>query len=370
MAKNLKNISVLIPDGETHVLLYVVNCLSLEKGVDIYVISSKKKGYMKYSRFIKKYIYYPETTTEDWIAHINSEVERHQIDIVLPIYYNGIKALLKNRNKLKYPDKLCDLPSLKNFSIAGNKGFLFLHLKKHNILCPDSLIVNQSHLPIVVNLSFPVIIKPVEDYGGGEGIAIVKTHEELINYFKANNFKCDTIIQEYIVGYDLCCNVLCKDGELIAHSIQKATVFRKGHLTPQIGFDFIENQDLIELTRNLMRSLNWSGIANVDLRFDEKNNVFKILEINTRFWLGTDASSIAGVNFPYLYCLSSLGQKPGSQQIIPMSYLSLEGLAKRFKKNPFFIFNLKYIFKYSPISFIIKDPLPIVFKALSVVKLQ
>ena len=71
---NTKEISILIPDGEIHVLLYVVNCFSLIKNVKLYVMSSDKNSHMKYSRFIEKFIYHPETSKEEWINHINDEV--------------------------------------------------------------------------------------------------------------------------------------------------------------------------------------------------------------------------------------------------------------------------------------------------------
>ena len=51
-----------------------------------------------------------------------------------------------------------------------------------------------------------MIIKPVE--GGGIGIEIVKKEEDILNYYKINKFNCDTIVQEFIEGYTLCCNVL------------------------------------------------------------------------------------------------------------------------------------------------------------------
>ncbi|GAA4935223.1 hypothetical protein GCM10023314_04450 [Algibacter agarivorans] len=56
-----KQISILIPDGEIHVIMYVVNCFSLIKNVKIYVMSSVKNNHMKYSRLIENFIYYPVT---------------------------------------------------------------------------------------------------------------------------------------------------------------------------------------------------------------------------------------------------------------------------------------------------------------------
>ncbi|MGB5420492.1 ATP-grasp domain-containing protein [Algibacter sp.] len=368
MKNNKNQISVLIPDGETHVILYIINCLSLVKDVKVYVMSSKKNDHMKYSRYIDTYIYYPESDCSNWISHINHLVEKHDIDIVLPIYEMSIKTIVENIHLIKYSDKLCDLPNIKNLNAAGNKDLLYLHLNEHNIPCPKSLIVKPDELPEIENLKFPLLIKPVFGGGGGKGIEIVETKDAVLNYYKTNKFTCKTIIQEFIEGYDLCCNVLCKDGELIAYSIQKGTLFRDGILTPQIGFDFIENEELIESTKKLMKSLNWSGVANIDWRYDETNKVFKVIEINTRFWLGTDASSIAGINYPYLYCLSSLGNEIELHKTESISYLSLEGLARSFKKNPFFIFRLKYIYNHSPVRFQLKDPLPIIYKLYAVFK--
>lgn len=359
-------ISILIPDGEIHVILYVINCFSLVKNVKVYVISSKKDDHMKYSRYIDQFIYHPKTNLDEWFNCINNAVEKYNIDLIMPIYEMAIKTIIENKNKIKALDKLCDLPSIESLNSARNKGLLYLHLKTHEIPCPHTLIIKPNTIPKVDDFNYPVVIKPVEGGGGGIGIEIAGNKPDVLNYFEIYNYSCDIIIQEFIEGYDLCFNVLCKNGALIAYSIQKGTVFRDGILTPQIGFDFIENSELIECTKKLIKSLNWSGVANIDWRYDEKNKVFKVIEINTRFWLGTDAASIAGVNFPYLYCLSSLGNEIELQKTESISYLSLEGLARRFKNNLFFIFRLSYIYNHSPIRFIIKDPLPVFYKVLFV----
>ncbi|SEQ47410.1 Predicted ATP-dependent carboligase, ATP-grasp superfamily [Hyunsoonleella jejuensis] len=360
-----RTIKVLIPDGEAHVLLYVVNCLSLKKHIKIYVMSSKEDGYMKYSRYIEKYIYQPEVSPKKWIKCINKTVDKHNIDLVMPIYEAGIAILAERINEINIPKKICGLPNAKNLHVARNKGLLYLHLKDWEIPCPRSIVVNSIETldAKTLNLNYPLIIKPVEGGGGGKGICIVENEEKFIRYCKNYNGAHGSIIQEYILGDDFCCNVLCKEGEIIAYSIQKATDFRSGELTPQIAFDFIENKELFENAKKLMKSLNYSGVANIDWRYDREQKKFKVIEINPRFWLGTDASLITGVNFPYLYCLSSLGYQTHYKTKVNISYLSLEGLVKRFKKNPFYTLNLSYIYQHSPIRFILRDPLPILYKA-------
>ena len=73
---------------------------------------------------------------------------------------------------------------------------------------------------------------------------------------------------------------------------------------------------------------------------------FKVIEINTRFWVSLDASLIAGVNFPYLYCLSSMESLFQKPQYNFVEYLNLKGLIKRIKQD------MKFVFKIIPIHII------------------
>jgi D-aspartate ligase len=364
-ANNNQNLSVLIPDGESHILIFIVNCLSLNKNVKIFVMSSEKASHMRYSRLIKKYSYYPKSSDLDWINNIDSEIKKHSINIILPIFEIGIKRIIENQKVLKNKNKLCFLPSLKDFNLARNKGLFYSHLVAHQLPCPKSIIVKPKMLPDFNNLRFPIIIKPVEGYGGGIGVEVLNSSEDVIMYYQKNFFECDTIIQSYINGFDICSNILCKNGHILAYSNQKGNLYGKGELSPQIGFDFVEDENLFKSTKKLMKSLNWSGVANIDWRYDQDDKQFKVIEINTRFWLNTEASAIAGVNFPYLYCLSSLNIKFKIQHANSMSYLNLKGLVYQIKKNPLLIFNIDYLFKNTPLSFALKDPIPMIYKYVS-----
>jgi len=359
----MKKISVLIPDGENLILEYVINCFAKTRDVKVYVMSNKKDNFIRFSRHVEKFLFLKKTdSTLDWINNIDEQIEKFNIDLILPVFEHGIKELIKNKSKLKHKSKLVPLPSLGNFNSARNKWLLYKHLNLYNFACPDSVIIPHNQLPNVRDFTFPVIAKTVEGHGGGKGVKFLKDQKDLLNYYKTISFSCDTIIQEYIAGYDICTNVLCKDGEILAFSIQKATLFEKGDFTYQIGFDFVKNENLMQITKNLMSSLNWSGVANIDWRYDTEEKQFKAIEINTRYWFNTDASAIAGVNFPYLNCLLGIGisfEEPNSNLI---SYLNLRGVLKTLKKRPLMIFNFSFLKNNTPLFFVLRDPLPIIYK--------
>ncbi len=366
MKKETKRISVLIPDGESHLLIYIINCFSLVKGVELYVMSNTKNNPMRFSRHIKTFLSHknPEYNLQ-WIQTINTYTETHKIDVILPIFETGIQKIIELKNSLKSPEKLCPLPSLNSFNTAQNKGLLYLHLKNNNIASPESIIIPKGSYPDNLNLNFPLVAKPVKDYGGGMGVAILRHHKDIKHYYTKRSFSSDTIIQNYINGYDICANVLCKEGDLIAYSIQRGNSFTNGELSPQSGFTFVNNKELLHVIKRLLKSLNWSGVANIDCRYDKNDKQFKVIEINTRFWANTDASAVAGVNYPYLNCLLGINQI----QYIPVTqlitYLNLKGLVHKLKTKPLFITNFKYILNNTPLKFAILDPLPMIYKYVS-----
>lgn len=359
-----QKISILIPDGDSHqTLLFVVNCLSAVKGLEIYVMSNKKNNPMCYSRYIKGFSFYKKTDSDlDWINNINKEIEKHSIDVVMPIYEIGIKKIIEFRCKILHDDKLGLLSSFPNFNIAKNKGLLAEHLKTNNIPGPKSIIVeSNSELDKVNSLNFPVIIKPTEGFGAGQGIEVFDTVKDFKHHFNSHNFNYINIVQEYIIGYDIDCSVLCKDGDILAFTIQKGNMIGKSQFTPQVGLSFLYEQELYNVVEKLIKSLDWSGVAHIDMRYDQNTKEFKVIEINTRFWMSLDASLIAGVNFPYLYCLSSLGKTFHKPQYRHIEYLNFEGLIKKIKQDLKFIFKLNFMLKNTPLKFALKDPVPITY---------
>jgi predicted ATP-grasp superfamily ATP-dependent carboligase len=73
------------------------------------------------------------------------------------------------------------------------------------------------------------------------------------------------------------------------------------------GVEFFRDDATIELIRKLMAALDWNGVANIDLRFDNANGRALILEVNPRFWGSLFGSLSVGVNFAELACRLALG---------------------------------------------------------------
>jgi D-aspartate ligase len=371
MEESNKTISVLIPDGEKAILSSILNCVSQIKNIRLYVMSTNKDNPLRYSRYVHHYLFFPQTSNElDWISNINKVTQEHEIDVIMPVWEQAIKAILKNKNQLKSPEKLVPLPSLQDFTIAGSKDLLADHLHRFGIpgarTIPLTLDLFEDKSKFILN--FPLLAKPLKS-GSGRGIVKFKDFETLAEYFKVNGLKEDYILQEFIKGEDYGCNLLCRDGEIMAYTIQKGNLWDSSKpYSAQIGLDFIYDEKLFQTVKKLMKSLNWNGITDIDLLYDPENDVFNIVEINPRFWATLTAALMAGINYPHLLILMAMNKDIEPQSYKHMPYVNLLGFKQHCKKNMAFIFKVDFIWKNTPLKFRIGDPVPNAIKYFSETK--
>ena len=352
-------LSVLIIDAEYGLTLDYMHCLTQVKNVKVYTICNEKNNNVKYSRYIEKFLFYPKTSSDvDVIKNINYEVKKNNIDLIVAISEYGIRFLIENKMLLNYPNKIVLLPELSYFDTANSKGLFAKHLQKFNIPAPKSILVQHFDSLDLENfkLNFPVLAKPIEGPGGGAGIILIKNINELKINFIDKKINSTYIIQEYIEGYDLGCNVLCKEGIIIEFTIQKGYLWNNKPFSYQIGLEFIYNEQVIILVKKLVKSLKWSGVANIDLRYDIKDDMLKVIEINPRYWGTLFGSYLSGVNFPYDHYMASINRKILDSKYRQIKYLTLQGFIKTLKNNIFIIFQIAFIWHNTPFKFIFLEP--------------
>ena len=354
-------LNVLIPDGDSTWALSVLQCLSHIEDYQLFVLSNEQRTATKYSKYTTYYKYYKRLDDASWLHIINAEVEANSISMILPIAEAEILFFISHKDEISNKAKIIALPMLKNFETAVNKFKLSQFCNDHKIPHPRSfLIASESEKDAILSkIHFPILIKPLSEKGG-DGIEKIETVANLPERLKP--VQSPIFVQEYIEGYDIDCSVLCRDGEILAHTVQKGNL--KGHheFAPQLGFDFIENDQVVEVARQVMSLLNWSGVAHLDLRFDKAANSYVLIEINARFWGSVDGSRCAGINFPHLAVQEAIGQSIERQIFSSISYMRLKGVLKYIKRHPLFLLNRKYRPTNSEIKSFLKDPLPTAYK--------
>ena len=355
----LKRKSIFIPDGDGNLLMTIVDCFSRKKGFHIHIMSAQKRLPMRYSRFVQGYTYFEDTAVDvELIKKINEVVREYDIDVILPITEIVIRRIIANKSLLLNPKRLCFLPELKSFDKARNKWALYKHMMEFAIPCPKTKLLEINIKEDY--LDFPLVVKPIIGLGGGWQITLIKTFKELEDYFNEHSSsEYNYILQEYIEGCDFSCNVICCNGEITAYTIQKSENQNSLGFGPQMEYRFVVNDRILNIASRLMKSLDWSGIACIDLRYDKQVDDYKILEINTRFWRSVIGSMYAGINFPVMLSnLTLVGNVTKVQDYKHIKFYDMKGYFQLIKKNPLKLLDLSTLKNNTYAIRFFRDPLP------------
>lgn len=315
--KNNKSFSVLIPDGESWLAYSVVNCLGRVPGVKISVLSRNACDPIRFSRYTSQYYYYPQQVNEDKLEAIKDIVTKQPIDIILPVDEDAIRLLSDHSEFCRSLTALALTPEVQAFDLVSNKWAFANWLQINHIPEPATVLyqAGRSFEEVVNAMTFPVLLKPAlqtETVGfGGRGIHLFQQKEALLAFCEQEELSKATIpyiLQPFIKGHDIVAYVLCRQGKIEAYTLQKSFLIDDNlSFSPSDGFDYIDHEEALAVLSDVVAKINWTGVANFDLRYDEQEKQIKVIEINPRFGGSNVGAFYAGVNFAYLTCLAGLG---------------------------------------------------------------
>lgn len=307
-----KQPSILIPDQcDTPLAYYVIRCLkqaNSEFKINVIVSSDQVPDgnawqiFYKYSRYVDNLIFAKnKISSQEYLNEVIQSIENAGIDIVFPASEGGFKFVSKYRNELSKFCRIVALPSHENLYTGYDKWSLYLSLKD-TVPVPKTVLLTE--IEQFSQSNYPLLLKPI-DGAGGKNIQKLDTWSKEIQTI-LNNPNEVYIVQEYIDGYDIDCNVLCQNGQVVAYTIQQPLGVEEG-FSPRIDkLKFVHDSNVYDIVSKTMNVLQWSGVAHLDLRYNCKTGQLNLIEINPRFWQSLMASLSVGVNFPYLlYLLSS-----------------------------------------------------------------
>jgi predicted ATP-grasp superfamily ATP-dependent carboligase len=361
----IKSISILIPDGGNYDSLKVLYCLGQVPETKVHVLSRAKWPVARFSRYCSKFEYHTSQNDNTWIDVIKDVVHKWDIDVVLPVTPRGIELISRNHEVLSQIAAIPPVAKLEQIRIADGKWTFQQFLEQHGlpgvptlyIGIPGEIAVNSIALD---SFSYPALLKPVSQMGG-YGIIKVKNSADCYRIWNDKNHTIkgeQYILQSFITGVDFSLSVCCHKGEIIAYSLYRVILPCKSHFGTGRLLEYVDDEKVIDIGRKILSVMAWDGVANIDFVVDGRDQSVRILEFNPRFWRTLLGSMFAGVNFPFIWCLSAVGidlpckQREGARYASPSQYLEILASRLAGKGSP-----IKVSLKESGLRLSVSDPL-------------
>ncbi|WP_416828366.1 ATP-grasp domain-containing protein [Ectobacillus polymachus] len=323
-----------------------------------------------FSRYCTKRVKYPDPVTNPrrFLEWLFQALRKHHNPIFLPMDDAIMDIVMEHVEDIKKISK-CILPSKYAYDIASNKYETMKLAEESKINHPITYSVNsKDDLQKIVNPQFPLIIKPCKS-SGSRGIRKVNNQEELMQTVQEIQQEySNLLIQEFIpLGdrYDVCL-LYNTNHEVKATFVQKELRHFPIKMGPSTVQESVQYDELIDVSIQLLRPLNWSGIVEVEFMVDSRTNRPVLMEINPRFWNSLDLAVTSGTDFPYMLYQLCAGQDiryekkyeigRRSRWFFPGDLLHFVCNPNRFSMNPPLFASKKH--RIHDDTFILSDPVP------------
>lgn len=274
--------------------------------VPVYVCLKDAYSVARYSNSVKKFfIIDNDDKLEDKILSLADENT-----LLFPTSDDYIDFIVERYDNLSTKMQI-GLPSLDIINTFNNKRNAYEYIQSLGIhqpisYCPNSF---EDVLKLADTIEYPIVVKPAimhsfhKQFGKKAYLCLDKDSLiEKVKFIHENKYLINQLIlQEYLSGgaktlYSY--GVYAEKGEpqawIMANRIRQNPMDFGNSTTFAISCQIPEIE---ESARKILSATKYTGLAEIEFMFDEKNRVYKFLEINTRAWKWHSISEAFGWGF-------------------------------------------------------------------------
>jgi D-aspartate ligase len=290
------------------------------QGVPVWVTTPSNVKLASFSRYTRRTLCWPEADCESQIAYLMDLAERHALDgwVLFPTSDESAALLSKFRVVLSRRFRV-STASWDALSCAYDKRLTYKLAREQQVDYPFTLNPRSESDLREASLDFPAILKPATHavasrFTSDKAWQVTSREELLARYREATEMiPADQIlIQEMVPGAgeaQFSYAALCYDGEPIASLTARRT--RQYPIDFGYSSSFVETLEVPEIvapSRRLLKAIRYTGLVEVEYKFDARTGRFKLLDVNPRLWTWSTLGARAGVDFPYLLWRLMMGR--------------------------------------------------------------
>jgi len=307
--------------GGAHVSIGLARSLG-RHGIPVWLLASHPIP--KFSRFVQRSFSWPGADHEDGPASIIGIATRYGLNgwVLLATGDEDMRMIAQNHAIFASRFRVTTA-SWETVQWMYDKRLTYQRAASLGIDCPWTFQPCDLDDVQRLNCRFPVILKPAYRKGANEFTRAkawkADDRSALISLYQwaaALVGNDAVIIQEWIPGNgnsQFSYAGLWNRGDAIASLVARRT--RQHPINFGRSSTFVETveQDQIEkLACRFLKSLDYTGVVEVEFKYDQRDRRYKLLDVNGRFWTWNALGALAGVDFPYLAWRQALGQTVSS----------------------------------------------------------
>jgi D-aspartate ligase len=293
-------------------------------GVDVYCLTHKgraRDAVAKYSKYTKKCYTLSSTHKEEVIGFLISL--KHQYDVPPVVFPTSDVTALEVSDLKSEVEFFTPTADRRVIETLIEKREFYQSLASAAVPHPATYFPQKAGniKEISKELSYPVFLKPSmsQVFSGkfGKKGFVAYSEKEMGRYLTlAEENQVYVMIQEIVPGPPT--NHYFIDGYFDANSNPKAILARRrlrmwplqfGNSTTCISIPIKTVESLKDTIIQYLRSINYTGIFSAEFKKDERDGVFKLLEVNARCWWFNSFPSKCGLNIIFKAYLDSIGEE-------------------------------------------------------------
>ncbi len=263
----------------------------------------------------------PTTDPAGLLRFLLCNSDKNTFKILYPASDEYVLFASRYRDDLETAYK-CVLPDKSLIESIVNKSRQYEVIRNLGIYTPDTYFIDsvEDLRQAKDAFRYPVFIKPVYGYEWKKvfdckGFLVRNEAELWVVYEKIYLNKLKVIIQDVIPGP--CTNnyEVSVYAGIAGEIFGEITIQKMRQYPGDFGFGTLivtaRNREVEQLSHSIIRKLDWKGFANIEFKYDLRDQKYKYIEINARVWQQISLAERLGMNFPLLQYLDLTGNKPG-----------------------------------------------------------
>jgi D-aspartate ligase len=302
--------------GGAHVSIALARSLG-RRGIPVWLLASHPLP--KFSRYVQRNFPWPGADHRDAVGSIIDVAARHGLKgwVLFATGDEDMRLIAQNHAQLAAHFRVATA-NWDTIQWAYDKRLTYQRAAALGIDCPRSLQPCDFETVQQSEIRFPVVLKPArrdavnaltraKAWKAEDRDALRSLHR------RATSLVGDdaVIIQEWIPGNgeaQFSYAGLWDRGKPVASLVaRRARQYPVDFGRSSTFVETVAQEQVETLACRFLQSLDYTGVVEIEFKYDRRDGRYKLLDVNGRFWTWTALGGLAGVDFPYLAWRQTLG---------------------------------------------------------------